>query len=332
MSLLTHRNTRALLVPLICVLLLLPAAMCAEERRQATQSTGFVAHSTATVVPVHTDISKYDATTAGIIALAQSSKGSEQATQTAFESLATPVTYSVENDEEDTDGSPRRPEALEDERPAFLEQGSQAAVPRKFTVPDSVIVAEADSKHIAILPAKPLAAVARQHGLLKRDMVARSGVGLVEMMVVVTVDGRLYGVNRYDGSIVWQRDGLGGACSEATGIYAGRGKTRCPRGMVWTRSSSVDFAQGSLNASQSALGFGHGNETLWEEGDVDADDERDYDNEDDDEEEEWLLEQGIDWRSDPQVLERQRQQRREWLARQRKKARGHRRRRSSSQA
>ncbi|KAJ1937990.1 bifunctional endoribonuclease/protein kinase ire1, partial [Linderina macrospora] len=56
----------------------------------------------------------------------------------------------------------------------------------------------------------------------------------------------------------------------------------------------------------------------------DGDGEFDAGDDGDDEEEEWLLEQGIDWRSDPQVLERQRQQRREWLARQRKKARSRR--------
>ncbi|KAJ1762825.1 bifunctional endoribonuclease/protein kinase ire1 [Coemansia sp. RSA 1591] len=201
MSMLPHRNTRALLVPVLCIALLVP----------------FAAAATAT----------------------------------------TPA-YS----------KPRSRGVV------FLGRDSSGIVPRKFTIPEPSVVAVAEHKHIAMLPSRPFAAAAYEHRLLKRNMLERSGVSLVDTMVVVTVDGRMYGVSRHDGSIVWNRE-----CLFETA------ESTCPRSLVRTKGQSRNAKLKDEDGS-----------------------ELDLDNE-----EEWLLEQGIDWKSDSQVLERQRQLRREWL-------------------
>ncbi|KAJ1733029.1 bifunctional endoribonuclease/protein kinase ire1 [Coemansia biformis] len=176
------------------------------------------------------------------------------------------------------------------------------AVPRKFTIPEPSVVADAGHKHIAMLPSKPYAAVAHEHQLLKRNMLARSGVSLASVMVVVTVDGRMYGVDRYDGSILWSRHCL----FEPAGPDSATRNT-CQRSMVRTKGRSAGVLGDELPRS------GPRDHDL-SDGDGDGDDGTG--------EEEWLLEQGIDWRSSPQVLERQRQLRREWLDRQRTREHG----------
>ncbi|KAI7834594.1 hypothetical protein BX661DRAFT_2118 [Kickxella alabastrina] len=115
-----------------------------------------------------------------------------------------------------------------------------------------------------------------------------------------------------------------GACTgskEATDHFvAARGPARSGAqqynsrvsGMVWTKGRPI--AQSKSTASMKGAAAG----SLPK---LDAEhivgDEADEDIEDIDDEEEWLLEQGIDWRSDPQVL----RQRREWLQRQKAKVR-----------
>ncbi|KAJ2158764.1 bifunctional endoribonuclease/protein kinase ire1 [Coemansia sp. RSA 552] len=161
-------------------------------------------------------------------------------------------------------------------RPLFV--GNSGVVPRKFTIAEPSVVAAADRRHTAMLPAKPYAAAAREHRLLRRDMVARSGVSLADIMVVTTVDGRIHGVRRFDGSIVWTRSDL---------LGPGDG----PRSMVYSKGS----AAGALEGGPEPLEGGSEPGEYEDEGE---------------EEEEWLLEQGIDWRSDPQLLERLRRQQR----------------------
>ncbi|KAJ2890942.1 bifunctional endoribonuclease/protein kinase ire1, partial [Coemansia aciculifera] len=210
----------------------------------------------------------------------------------------------------------------------ILGRDTAGIVPRKFTIPEPSVVADAEDKHIAMLPAKPHAAAAEEHRLIRRNMLARSGISLVDTMVVVTVDGRMYGVSRFDGSIIWSRDGL----LESAATF--RANPTCPRGMVWSRSRADNYLEAAGNKGGEMCAPLHGGDGLSrspnitsEEGPSDAEcsseprDELEAGNAGDDEEE-WLLEQGIDWRSDPQLLELQRQRRREWLARQKSKAHG----------
>ncbi|KAJ2826904.1 bifunctional endoribonuclease/protein kinase ire1 [Coemansia erecta] len=203
MSMLPQRNTRALLVPILCIALLVP----------------FAAAATATTTAHNKPRSR------GVV---------------------------------------------------FLGRDSNGIVPRKFTIPEPSVVAVAEHRHIAMLPSRPYAAAAYEHRLLRRSMLERSGVSLVDTMVVVTVDGRMHGVSRHDGSVVWSRECLLESAESA-----------CPRSLVRTKGQSqgVDGECNDDEASEPGL----------------------------EDEEEWLLEQGIDWRSDPQVLERQHRLRREWL-------------------
>ncbi|KAJ2319277.1 bifunctional endoribonuclease/protein kinase ire1, partial [Coemansia sp. RSA 2704] len=240
MSMLPHRNTRALLVPVLCIALLVPfAAATAADARMHEDSTPTTA-------------------TASLAVLTQQTPAGE-------------AVYK----------KPRSRGLV------FLGRDTSGIVPRKFTIPEPSVVADAEHKHIAMLPSRPYEAVAYEHRLLRRSMLERSGVSLADTMVVVTVDGRMYGVSRYDGSIVWSRECLFES-AEST----------CPRSLVRTKGRAGGALEGGAQSGDR------------ESRDPDAED-------DDDEEEEWLLEQGIDWRSDPQVLERQRQLRREWLNKQR---------------
>ncbi|KAJ2025119.1 bifunctional endoribonuclease/protein kinase ire1, partial [Coemansia sp. S85] len=215
--------------------------------------------------------------------------------------------------------------------PGLVLLGRDAAgiVPRKFTIPEPSVVADAEEKYVAILPAKPYAAAAEEHRLLRRNMVARSGITLVDTMVVATVDGRMYGISRFDGSIIWRRDGL----LESAATF--RANPTCPRGMVWTRSRADNYLDASaasgnmcaplhgradqLNSTGDAAGQEAGNAECPKEP-LSSDSGEALGGLDEDGEEEWLLEQGIDWRSDPQLLERQRRKRREWLDRLKSKA------------
>ncbi|KAJ1995418.1 bifunctional endoribonuclease/protein kinase ire1 [Coemansia spiralis] len=190
----------------------------------------------------------------------------------------------------------------------LLGKDSNGIVPRKFTIAEPSVVADAEGKHLVMLPAKPYAAAAASESmLLKRSMLERSGVSLVDTMVVITVDGRIYGVSRFDGSIVWSRDSL----LDSTSEYGP--KSAHPQGMVWTRNRvESSFA----SASSSGIMGEQVNDDAGVQDSTEA--EFDVDGDEDDGEEEWLLEQGIDWRSDPQVLELQRQRRRQWLAKKKK--------------
>ncbi|KAJ2330730.1 bifunctional endoribonuclease/protein kinase ire1, partial [Coemansia sp. RSA 2673] len=164
----------------------------------------------------------------------------------------------------------------------FLGKDSTGVVPRKFTIPEASVVANAEHKHIAMLPAKPHAAAAEEHRLIRRDMLERSGVSLADTMVVVTVDGSMYGHDEM--------------CMPLRGDTRVRGAPG-HKGHGWSEQSSERLGGDSVE-------------------NFEAED-------DEDDEEEWLLEQGIDWRSDPQVLELQRQRRREWLAKQRSRTQNH---------
>ncbi|KAJ2857059.1 bifunctional endoribonuclease/protein kinase ire1 [Coemansia erecta] len=205
---------------------------------------------------------------------------------------------------------------------------SQAAgiVPRKFTIPERSIVAKADEKHIAILPAKPNHVIATQHRLLRRDAVENSGVTLADTMIAITVNGQMYGVSRKNGSIVWKRDGL----LESAASFTSASDT-ASRGMVWTKGWPATGTE-SVGAS-SAVGSEDGKCIKNAQGNdadsasfclEDAQEARensfanseDDDGDEDKDEEEWLLEQGIDWRSDAQAQERRRQ----WLKRQKLRA------------
>ncbi|KAJ2647783.1 bifunctional endoribonuclease/protein kinase ire1 [Coemansia sp. RSA 1250] len=230
LSMLPQRNTRALLVPILCIALLASLTVAAD-----TEATSIAAK------------------------------------------LSTTVRVQQTHGIGDVHSHERNRQMI------FLERDGNAIVPRKFTIPEPSVVAEAEHKHVAMLPSRPYEAVAYEQRLLKRSMLEQAGVSLVDTMVVVTVDGRLYGVNRDDGSIVWERECL----FEAPGLG-------CPRSLVRTQGQQA--------------------EPLVENNDIaNADPELDNKKEEEEEEEEWLLEQGIDWRSDPQVHERQRQQRRAWL-------------------
>ncbi|KAJ2548146.1 bifunctional endoribonuclease/protein kinase ire1, partial [Coemansia sp. RSA 1933] len=207
---------------------------------------------------------------------------------------------------------PRQKEHRQNQGIALLNKENNGIVPRKFTIPEPSVVAYAADNPIEMLPAKPYAASEKM--LLKRTMLERSGVSLVDTMVVVTVDGSMYGVSRYDGSIVWNRPSLLGMSPKHGS------KHPFPAGMVGTKHRAfrplVDNTPLSERISENIDEFGNIKETTNTE--TKLDNGMSNASDDDDDEEEWLLEQGIDWRSDPQVLEKQRQRRREWLARHRK--------------
>ncbi|KAJ2493450.1 bifunctional endoribonuclease/protein kinase ire1 [Coemansia sp. RSA 2050] len=345
MSMLPQRNARALLVPLLCLAMLIPLSQASGERRQPLAETeGLRALSTGFVAtPTLGDELPYGRMAASVMTLAQPSHAGRPTTEpplvlsTGFthEPAASPVmAFATEPLHGAKAGQDRRRPSIRSEpqnRQSLVLLGRDAAgiVPRKFTIPEPSVVADAEEKYIAILPAKPYAAAAEEHRLLRRSMVARSGITLVDTMVVATVDGRMYGVSRFDGSIIWRRDGL----LESAATF--RANPTCPQGMVWTRSRADNYLDASaasgemcaplhgkvdqLNSSSDAAGQEAGNAESPREplssdsgdalGELDGDDE-----------EEWLLEQGIDWRSDPQLLERQRRKRREWLDRLKSKA------------
>ncbi|KAJ1962304.1 bifunctional endoribonuclease/protein kinase ire1 [Dipsacomyces acuminosporus] len=410
MSMLSHRNTRALLVPIICVALLIPIASCAEERRNAkplpastggTPPTGFVVSRPVTTLESAPSIYMHDQTTASIIKLAQRTqkdgasathapsptiphparnahtrhtennpkpKSSRMKTDATTRTEGTGFSFTPASDAASTSAAATTAAATatiittattansraqaqlhtpgynykkagndfqEDEEEklvqvtgtsmqgvALLHRDENGIVPRKYTIPERSVVAAVDQRFIAMLPPKPYHAVASQQNQMKRDMIARSGVSLVDTMIVVTVDGQIHGVSRYDGSIIWKREGLLNSHSPSSARH-GR-KSTGPRGLVWTRSTVANAVKGSLKSSgpmcdpSSNGGARNVSDTAFENDSACSDGYIEGD--EDDDEEEWLLEQGIDWRSDAQVLEQQRKQRREWLAKQKKKA------------
>ncbi|KAJ1903976.1 bifunctional endoribonuclease/protein kinase ire1, partial [Coemansia sp. S17] len=357
MSLLPQRNARALLVPLLCLAMLVPLSQASGARRQplavaeglgtlsssvdGSLSTGFVA------TPTPSDDLSHGHMVGSIMTLAQQAHAGRPTTEprqvlsTGYvpEPAVSPsLAYTAEplqdgNAEQGRRRPAERSESQSKRNLLLLGRDNAGIVPRKFTIPEPSVVADAEEKHIAMLPAKPHAAAAEEHRLSRRNMLTRSGITLVDTMVVATVDGRMYGVSRFDGSIIWRRDGL----LESAATF--RANPTCPRGMVWTRSRADNYLDasgasgevcaplhggvGRLNSSNAAAGNGASNGECPREpldstaGDALGELEADSDGDD---EEEWLLEQGIDWRSDPQVLERQRRRRREWLDRQKSKA------------
>ncbi|KAJ2746291.1 bifunctional endoribonuclease/protein kinase ire1 [Coemansia sp. BCRC 34301] len=271
MSMLPQRNARALLVPLLCLAILARLGSAVGQRRYplgGTEGLGALSTSTDSLLAA----GFMTTPTASRVTYAPEPTASMQPGRVGGQGRRQPS--------ERSDSQGRQSLVL-------LGRDTAGIVPRKFTIPEPSVVADAEEKHIAILPAKPhAAAAAEEHRLLRRNMLARSGVSLVDTMVVATVDGQMYGVSRFDGSIIWKRD-----------------NSTCLRGMVWSRSRADNYLEVSGDCRSNSLGA---------EGGVG------------DDEEEWLLEQGIDWRSDPQLLERQRRRRREWLERQKSKAYGQR--------
>ncbi|KAJ1663693.1 bifunctional endoribonuclease/protein kinase ire1 [Coemansia sp. RSA 1646] len=396
-SLLPHRNTRALLVPLLCVALLAPLAA-------STAATAMGANtpvpSIATATPAFDGLAAGDALGGGLVVsmtlapttsidhpsevivdsmleLSQQaqSRGGGQVPTASQSFLEAPTYTECHHNSDDADSfcmayggleypfidaralkkpagagsahsvlgsgaaehngrfeprhdtnvrrqkiSKRLPRQKQKERAqnqgvVILNKESNGIVPRKFTIPEPSVVADAADNPIEMLPAKPYTAATSESMLLKRSMLERSGVSLVDTMVVVTVDGSMYGVSRYDGSIVWSRPSLLDLAAEHNSKHS------FPVGMVWTKQrvdrSLVDVplsertCQKTDNTNSARVSI----DPSIDLGDgVAIGDYDDYNNSDDDGEEEWLLEQGIDWRSDPQVLENQRQRRREWLA------------------
>ncbi|KAJ2827144.1 bifunctional endoribonuclease/protein kinase ire1, partial [Coemansia sp. 'formosensis'] len=356
MSMLPQRNARALLVPLLCLAVLVPLGQASGARRQplsgteelGTLSTGidctFAAGYVAT--PTLSDEPSHGHMADSILTLAQQTtigRPTTEPSQVLFagyvlEPVASPnLAYTTEELQDGNAGQGRRRPSVQSESQGrqnlvLLGRDTAGIVPRKFTIPEPSVVADAEEKHIAMLPTKPHAALAEENRLLRRNMLARSGITLADTMVVATVDGRMYGVSRFDGSIIWRRDGL----LESAATF--RTNPTCSRGMVWTRSRADNYLEasgtngevcaplhgglGRLNSSNAATGSGASNAECSREpldsGSSDALGELEADGHGDDEEE-WLLEQGIDWRSDPQLLERQRRRRREWLDRQKSK-------------
>ncbi|KAJ2077053.1 bifunctional endoribonuclease/protein kinase ire1 [Coemansia sp. RSA 988] len=311
-SMLPNHNTRALLVPVLCFALLAPLATSTNAHQQqsntlANSYTQDWTRATATVAaPILADNSlAYDSELGDRrMGHLSDATASYAGARVGFESVAkTPATRTaVHRDKAKGELSRNAKRSDPDTRPrsqtrslVLLGRDSSGIVPRKFTIPEPSVVADAEHKHIAMLPAKPYQAAAYEHRLLKRDMLARSGVTLAGTMVVATVDGRMYGVSRYDGSIVWSRECL----FESPVISTQSTTTECPRSMVRTKGRSPAALEGGSQGYNSGSGP-----------ELEADDS---------DEEEWLLEQGIDWRSDPQLLQRQRELRREWLDKKRPK-------------
>ncbi|KAJ2866298.1 bifunctional endoribonuclease/protein kinase ire1 [Coemansia aciculifera] len=357
MSMLPQRNARALLVPLLCLAMLVPLSQASGARRQPLSETeglgtlstsvdnSFAAGFAATLTT--SDELSHGHMAGSIMTLAQQAHAGRPTTEppqvlsTGYvpEPAVSPnLAYTTEPLQDGNAEQGRRRPGVRSESQnrrslVLLGRDTAGIVPRKFTIPEPSVVADAEEKHIAMLPAKPHAAAAEEHRLSRRNMLARSGITLVDTMVVATVDGRMYGVSRFDGSIIWRRDGL----LESAATF--RANPTCPRGMVWTRSRADNYLDasgarnevcaplhggvGRLNFSSDTAGKGASNgECPRESLDSDSGDalgELEADSDGDDEEE-WLLEQGIDWRSDPQLLERQRRRRREWLDRQKSKA------------
>ncbi|KAJ2801368.1 bifunctional endoribonuclease/protein kinase ire1 [Coemansia guatemalensis] len=307
-SMLPNHNARALLVPILCVALLVPLATSADTNRQssntlanaytedwtrATVTAGMpvLAHDSLASDPTLSDDpieQQLDDATAGY-AETHLGFGSTAGTPTATTAAARHGAAKGQlKRNTKRNGAGTRPRS-QTKSLVLLGRDSSGIVPRKFTIPEPSVVADAEHKHIAMLPAKPYQAAAYEHRLLKRDMLARSGVTLAGTMVVATVDGRMYGVSRYDGAIVWSRE-----CLFESPVISAHGTTaECPRSMVRTKGRSPAALEGG------SQGYDSGSES-----ELDLDDSG---------EEEWLLEQGIDWRSDPQLLQRQRELRREWL-------------------
>ncbi|KAJ2006511.1 bifunctional endoribonuclease/protein kinase ire1 [Coemansia thaxteri] len=363
MSMLPQRNTRALLVPLLCVAMLVPFSAAAGARREHSAGTESLGTTPTAVSDGHSLAASYvvtptatasdglpvqDHMVASVMALAQQThtKGSAGLLPPSPSPPATPFGFDTKARLVGSEGAPMAAPGIELQpkqqrqqsqlglptKPGvvFLGKDSTGVVPRKFTIPEASVVANAEHKHIAMLPAKPHAAAAEEHRLIRRDMLERSGVSLADTMVVVTVDGSMYGVSRFDGAIIWRRDGF----LESAAAY--RSHPTCPREMVWTRSRPESFLavvgehdemcmplRGDTRERGEPGQKGHG----WSEQSSErlgGDSVENFEAEDDeDDEEEWLLEQGIDWRSDPQVLELQRQRRREWLAKQRSRTQNH---------
>ncbi|KAJ2788119.1 bifunctional endoribonuclease/protein kinase ire1 [Coemansia interrupta] len=349
MSMLPHRNARALLVPIICVAFLAPfAATTATASTVAAIASGFVLGSITPTEPVAASASAHVATSTSEFLRREYGRGSIEesieilAQQSQIASPAPTVAEPelLDPDEDEGDGivfskslkhlstaptrssnseqSSRQHEQNKEEQQrfrrsrrqggsvVFLERDGSEIVPRKFTIPEPSIVAEADEKHIAILPAKPHQAIVSQHRLLRRDAVENAGISLADTMIVITVDGRMYGVSRKSGSIVWRRDGL----VESANIYS-ETPVGSPRGMVWTRgrpaSGPASVEAPAEDRDENIYAKLQGNSTA-ETNDL-------YEEDEEEDEEEWLLEQGIDWRSDSQAQERRRQ----WLERQKAK-------------
>ncbi|KAJ2473106.1 bifunctional endoribonuclease/protein kinase ire1, partial [Coemansia sp. RSA 2320] len=363
MSMLPQRNTRALLVPLLCVAMLVPFSAAAGARREHSAGTESLGTTPTAVSDGHSLAASYvvtptatasdglpvqDHMVASVMALAQQThtKGSAGLLPPSPSPPATPFGFDTKARLVGSEGAPMAAPGIELQpkqqrqqsqlglptKPGvvFLGKDSTGVVPRKFTIPEASVVANAEHKHIAMLPAKPHAAAAEEHRLIRRDMLERSGVSLADTMVVVTVDGSMYGVSRFDGAIIWRRDGF----LESAAAY--RSHPTCPREMVWTRSRPESFLAVAGEHDEMCMPLrgdtrergepgqkGHG----WSEQSSErlgGDSVENFEAEDDeDDEEEWLLEQGIDWRSDPQVLELQRQRRREWLAKQRSRTQNH---------
>ncbi|KAJ2721725.1 bifunctional endoribonuclease/protein kinase ire1 [Coemansia sp. Benny D115] len=333
MSMLPHRNTRALLVPVLCVVLLVPLAAAstlstatAGSKWLVEASSEFVHDSSATVitaVPSAAGEEGQEAVTRSLRELSYQTATAKAhprgivPEQTAIDidadfvfgtaSVTAPMAHSTASTPDTK--SRKSPQAQRaQQKPkgvVFLERDGSAVVPRKFTIPEPSIVAEADGKHIAILPGKPQAAAGSRAGaasgrrLMRRELADELGVALEDTMVVVTVDGRVHGISRSDGSVLWQRSSLLVDSQQSAHNQTGpSGANSALRGMVWTHGRPIDNEVCDRLQGQSGPDSADSSQPASA---AEMDDEDEYDDEASDEE--WLLEQGIDWRSDPLELQ-----------------------------
>lgn len=273
MSMLSHRNTRALLVPVLCIFLLMSPPQFANASTPTTLNESELYTSINTLAQQQPERSSIVNSPLPSVMTEEDEIDSYYFATTSLQQDPDPVVHFDQLNHGDSGG----------------------VVPRKFTV-----AADPSATIQPLLPARPqAAALADERRLIRRGMMlSNSGVTVVDTMVFMTVDGRIYGVSRFDGSIVWERDCLLDSTSEDA--------AKCPREMVWTKSRSRSLRQTTAMCPPHV-------EQEWNSGGI-----SDYNNEDGDYgEEEWLLEQGIDWRSDPSVLKQQREQRQAWLDKQR---------------
>ncbi|KAJ2688832.1 hypothetical protein H4R19_006540, partial [Coemansia spiralis] len=232
---LPHRSMRALLVPVLCVALLAPQAATSGARHRPHLEPTLPAADSAggTYAPLLAHYSHQPRDPA-----------------VAAPAAAMPIRAGGDNG----DDLRRRPRAadgaqLRSRGLVFLDRDGGGTVPRKFTIPEPSVVADAEHKHVAVLPSRPYAAAGRGNRLRKRSMLERSGVSLARVMVVVTVDGWMHGVDRRDGSILWSR-----RC-----LFESAGQD-CQRGMVQTKGHHAGSLEGDLQEDDGRCGQDSGDD------------------------------------------------------------------------
>ncbi|KAJ2797215.1 hypothetical protein H4R21_004408, partial [Coemansia helicoidea] len=170
MAMLPHRSTRALLVPVLCVALLAPLAATsgAQSRARFEPTPHALGSADGLYVPRARHLAEH-----------------HDPAVRAAPAVRVPVGSS---DDGDSGGQRGQLRAADSPQPrsrgvVFLDRDGSGAVPRKFTIPEPSVVADADHKHVAVLPSKPYAAAVHKHRLLRRGMLERSGVSLARVMI-----------------------------------------------------------------------------------------------------------------------------------------------------